>query len=64
VLLLRGRNWARWLTLAWIAAYGGFSFFDSLQKGAVHSLFLVVIAYFLFRPAARTYFQHPAQMGT
>src|SRR6266550_4543383 len=61
VFLLRGRNWARWLPLAWIAADAGFSFSDSLQKGAVHSLFLVVIAYFLFRPDAKTYFQHPEE---
>jgi hypothetical protein len=64
VFMLQGRNWARWLALAWIAFHAAFSLFDSLQKGAVHGLFLVLIAYFLFRPDARTYFQHPEEMGT
>jgi hypothetical protein len=64
VFMLRGRNWARWLTLAWIAAHAAFSFFDSLQKAAIHSLMLVLIAYLLFRPEARTYFQHPEEMGS
>jgi hypothetical protein len=70
VFLLQGRNWARWLALAWIAFHLIFSFFDSpqffgsLEKEAVHSLFLVVIAYFLFRPDARTYFQHLDEIGT
>lgn len=57
VFLLRGRNWARWLTVAWMAFHVAMSF-DSLQKLVVHVLFLVVIAYFLFRPGAKTYFQH------
>jgi hypothetical protein len=64
VFLLQGRNWARWLALAWIAFHVAISFFDSLQKVAVHGLFLVLIAYFLFRPDARTYFQHPEKMST
>ena len=61
VFLLQGRNWARWLALAWIASHTAFSVFDSLPKAAVHSLFLVLIAYFLFRPDARSYFQHPVE---
>ena len=63
VFLLQGRNWARWLTLVWIAFHAAFSFFDSLQKGAVHTLFLVAIAYFLFRPDARIDFQHSDEVG-
>jgi Protein of unknown function (DUF2593). len=57
VFLLQGRNWARWLAVAWIAAHVAFSFFDSLQKAAVHGLFLVLIAYFLFQREAKPYFQ-------
>ena len=64
VCMLQGRNWARWLALAWMAFHVAFSFFDSPQKAAVHVLFFVLIAYFLFRPDARTYFQHPEEMGT
>jgi len=64
MFMLQGRNWARWLALAWIAAHVAISFFSSLQKVAIHGLFLALIAYFLFRPDARTYFQHPEEMGT
>jgi hypothetical protein len=64
VFLLQGRNWARWLALAWIAFHLAFSFFDSLQKAAIHGLFMVLIAYFLFRPDARTYFQRREEMRT
>jgi hypothetical protein len=54
--ILRGDNWARWLGLVWIGFHVLISFFDSLQRIAVHALFFVVIAYFLFRPQARAYF--------
>lgn len=54
--LLRGDNWARWLALAWITFHVVISFFDSLQKIAVHALFSLLIGYFLFRPEARAYF--------
>jgi hypothetical protein len=64
VFMLQGRNWARWLALAWIVLHVALSFFDSLQKVAVHGLLSVLIAYFLFRPDARTYFQHPEEAGT
>ena len=61
--LLRGHNWARWLALTWIAFHVGISFFDSLQKVVVHGLLLLLIAYFLFRPEARTYFRDRETMG-
>jgi Trk-type K+ transport system membrane component len=54
--LLRGRNWARWLALAWIAFHVVVSAFHSLPEFAIHALFCAVIAYFLFRPAAARYF--------
>jgi len=61
--LLRGHNWARWLALAWIAFHVGISFVDSLQKVVVHGLIFLLIAYFLFRLEARTYFRHRERMG-
>jgi hypothetical protein len=64
VFMLRGRNWARWLALAWIGFHAAFSFLDSLQKGGVHSLMLILIAYLLFRPEAKTYFLPPKEMGS
>lgn len=64
VFLLRGRNWARWLALAWMAFHVVISFFDSLQKVAIHSLFFVLIAYFLFRPQSTAYFQRTQELRT
>ena len=55
--LLRGRDWARWLSMAWIAFHVGVSFFHSMREVAVHALFLVVFAVVLFRPAANHYFR-------
>jgi hypothetical protein len=70
VFMLQGRNWARWLALAWIAVHVAISFFSSphffsaMQKVAIHGLFLALIAYFLFRPNARSYFQHQEVVGS
>ena len=57
VFVLRGKNWARWLLLAWIAFHVVLSAFHSLFELAVHGLLLAVIAYVLFRPPASAYFR-------
>jgi hypothetical protein len=56
--VLRGKNWARWLALAWIAFHVVFSFFSSLGQGVIHGLIFLLFAYFLFRPDANAYFAH------
>lgn len=56
VYMLRGCNWARWLTLAWMAFHVAISALHSAGQAAAHSLFLVIFIYLLFRPAARAYF--------
>lgn len=62
--MLRGRNAARWLALAWMAFHVAISFLDSLEKVAVHAVFFAVIAYVLWRPEAQTYFRgNPANKG-
>ncbi len=62
IWLLRGRNWARWLALAWMACHVVVSAFHTLPKLALHTVFLAILAYFLFRPAANRYF-HAAAAG-
>lgn len=57
VFMLRAANWARWLALAWMAFHVLLSFFHSLQQVLAHGLLLGLIAYLLFRPEARAYFQ-------
>jgi len=57
VYLLLGRNWARWLALAWIAFHVIVSAFNSVFQLAVHAVMCAVFAYFLFRPRADRYFR-------
>jgi len=55
--LLRGRNWARWLALAWIVFHVVLSAFHDLRQFGVHCLFCAVIAWVLFRPPSMRYFR-------
>jgi hypothetical protein len=59
VFMLRGRNWARWLLLVWLAYHVALSAFHSLAGFVIHSVLLAVVAYVLFRPQASAYFQKP-----
>ena len=60
VFLLRRKNWARWLALAWMALHVAISF-PSMNEMAIHLSFLIVIAWALFRPSMRRHF---AGVGT
>src|SRR3989442_16009799 len=55
--LLRGRNWARWLLLAWMAYHVLLSVLHTPVELVMHGVLLAVIAYFLFRPKASAYFR-------
>ncbi len=57
VYLLRARNWARWLLLAWLAFHVVLSAFHPLSGLLIHILLLAVIAYLLLRPEASAYFR-------
>lgn len=57
VFMLKGSNWARWLTLAWLTFHIVVSAFDSWLKFGLHALLLAVFAFFLFRQTAREFFQ-------
>ena len=64
IFMLRGRNWARWLTLAWIGFHVCLSFFHSAREVAAHAVLLAVFAYFLLRKPASSYFcRVPAAAG-
>lgn len=58
--LLRGHNWARWLVLAWMAWHVYLGARHELASLVMHGLLLAVLAWFLFRPNARTYFRPAA----
>jgi hypothetical protein len=57
VYMLRGSNWARWLTMLWMAYHVVLSWFHSVQELVIHSLLFAVFAYFLFRAGAMVYFR-------
>ena len=57
VFLLFGRNWARWLAVAWIAFHVALSAFNSVRETAVHAVFLALIAWLLFRPDSTRFFR-------
>jgi hypothetical protein len=61
--MLLGRNWARWLSMLWIAFHVGVSLFHPLAELAMHVVVLAVFAYALFRADARDYF-HGGSAGT
>ena len=57
VFLLRGKDWARWGALAWMAFHVVLSVFRNVRELAVHCVFLAAIAWILLRPAAARYFR-------
>jgi hypothetical protein len=57
VYMLRGKDWARWLALAWMTFHVVVSAFHSTMELAMHSLLLAIFAYFLLRRPAAEYFR-------
>src|ERR1700734_1073665 len=54
--MLRGQNWARWLALLWMATHVVISVFHLMHGLVIHSVLLLLFAYFLFRREAWEYF--------
>ena len=57
VYMLLGRNWARWLAVAWIAFHVIVSAFHSPAELAMHAVICAIVVFFLFRPTATRYFR-------
>jgi hypothetical protein len=57
IFLLRGRNWARWLAVAWMAFHVVLSAFHSYAQASVHLAFLALIVWALFEREAGRYFR-------
>ena len=53
--MFRGRNWARWLALVWMAFHVAISF-PVVRQVVTYSIIFALIAWVLFRPDARRYF--------
>jgi hypothetical protein len=56
VFMLYGRNWARWLLVAWMVFHLVISALHSTMQLVLHALIFTVILYFLFRRSASAYF--------
>lgn len=56
IYMLRGRNWARWLAIAWIGTHVVLSVLHSWPQVAMHAALCGIFAYFLFRPGSSAYF--------
>jgi hypothetical protein len=57
--MLRGYNWARWLTLAWLASHVYLSALESRQKLVIHVVILAACAALVFNAKANAYFRAP-----
>jgi uncharacterized membrane protein len=62
VFLLKGRNWARWLMLFWLAFHVVVSALNSLSGALAHFLLLMAVGYFLLTPPDSKYF-HSERSG-
>lgn len=60
VFLLRGRNWARWLAVAWIGFHVVLSVFVNIRQVAVHAVLAALIVWLLFRQGTASWFQPPS----
>ena len=56
VFMLYGRNWARWLLVAWIAFHICISALHSPLMLLMHVAIFSIILFFVFRRAASAYF--------
>ena len=55
VFLFRGRNWARWLAVIWMAFHVAISY-PVLRQFVMHSIIFALIVWALFIPSSRRYF--------
>jgi len=56
LFMLRGRNWARWLTLAWMLFHVLLSAFPPGRELVFHIVIFIGIAWLLLQPDAARYF--------
>ncbi|HJZ80905.1 MAG TPA: hypothetical protein VKD91_11185 [Pyrinomonadaceae bacterium] len=57
VFMLSGRNWARWLMVAWLVFHVYVGALHSPVQLILHSLLFIVGIFFLFRRPAADYFR-------
>jgi hypothetical protein len=60
ILLLKGNNAGRWLSLAWIMLHVIISAFNSISATVMHVAVLIIIGILLFIPLSSNYFKKKA----
>ena len=55
--MLQGRNWARWLAMAWITAHVVINVFHPFSQLAIHVVVFAAFTFVLFRRNSREYFR-------
>lgn len=58
--MLRGRDWARWLCVAWMGFHVILSFWHPRSELLVHALLFAGVLYLLLRPSSAAYFREVA----
>jgi hypothetical protein len=56
VFLIAGRNWAKWMALAWLALHVVISALHSIPEAISHAILLALFWYVLSRPEAIAFF--------
>ncbi len=56
IFVYKGRGWARWVVLAWLAFHVVVSALNSLSLAAAHLVLLIAVGYFLLVPPTSKYF--------
>jgi hypothetical protein len=64
IYMLRGRDWARWVAILWIALHVVISAFNAWGEFAMHAAILAIFTYILVRPAATAYFRQQKTAST
>jgi hypothetical protein len=57
IFMLTGRQWARWLCIAWFTYHVVLSIWHTRFELIMHCLLLAVACIILFTPSARAYFR-------
>jgi hypothetical protein len=57
VFMLRGKNWARWLTLVWVGGHGAVISFYVRQEMLVHLVIFALLVILMLRSDVRAYFR-------
>lgn len=63
IAMLQGRNWARWLTLAWVGAHVVITSFYMSRTILAHAVIFAMIVYLMFRADVRVYFRGEGVAG-